>query len=67
MEYDDEMPNFIGASYATLENGDIIEFDIEKELRGWLVTFDSDYEAALKANLVAKEYEEVLGGKRSGI
>jgi len=60
MEYDDEMPNFIGVSYATLEKGSIIEFDIEKELRGWLVTFDSDYEEAFKANLVSKEYEEVL-------
>ena len=60
MEYDDEMPNFIGVSYATLEKGSIIEFDIEKELRGWLVAYDSDYEEAFKANLVSKEYEGVL-------
>lgn len=60
MEYDDEMPNFVGISYVVLEDGGIIEFDIETELRGWLVAYDSDYEEAFKANLVSKEYEEVL-------
>lgn len=60
MEYDDEMPNFIGVSYATLEKGSIIEFDIEKDLTSYLVAYDSDYEEALKSNLSSKEYEEVL-------
>jgi len=55
MEHDDEMPNFIGVSYVTLEKGRIIESDIEKELRAYLAEYDSDYEEALKSNLSSKE------------
>ncbi|MEA9569125.1 hypothetical protein [Polynucleobacter sp. AP-Nickl1-40-C4] len=60
MEYDDEMPNFIGVSYVTLKKGDIIEFNMQKDLSSWLVAYDGDYDEAFNENLTSKEHEEVL-------
>ncbi len=60
MEYDDEMPNFVGISYVVLEDGEIIEFDIETDLSNCLVAYESDYQKELARNQETNEYERVL-------
>jgi len=60
MEYDDEMPNFVGVSYITLEDDEIIEFDIETDLSNCLVAYDGDYEDEFARNQETNEYEQVL-------
>lgn len=60
MEYEDEMPNFVGARYVLMKDGQIAEYEYELDMTDTLVTFESDFEEAKAENEESKEYEQVI-------
>lgn len=60
MEYEDEMPNFVGARYVLMKNGKIAEYEYELDMTNMLVTFESDIEDAIAENEESKQYEQIL-------
>ncbi|QWE12493.1 hypothetical protein [Polynucleobacter sp. AP-Titi-500A-B4] len=60
MEYEDESPNFVGARYVLMKNGEIAEYEYELDMTDTLVAYDSDYDEATSNNNETKEYREVI-------
>jgi len=62
MEYDDEMPNFVGARYVLLENDEIQSFEAEFDFfsTNILVVTDYEFEDAIEENSKSKEFEKVI-------
>jgi hypothetical protein len=60
MEYDDEMPNFVGARYVLLDNGKIQSFESEFDFSNSKVVEDDELEEAIDENSNTKEYERVV-------
>ena len=60
MEYEDESPNFVGARYVLMKDGQITEYEYELDMGDTLVTFESDLEDAKAENKESKEYEQII-------
>lgn len=60
MEYEDESPNFVGARYVVMKDGNIAEYESYLDLTTTSVVFDDDFEDALIENKATKEYVEVI-------
>ena len=60
MEYEDESPNFVGARYILMKDGQIAEYEYELDMTDTLVTFESDFEDAKAENEESKEYEQII-------
>jgi hypothetical protein len=60
MEYEDEMPNFVGARYVLLDDSEIQSFESEIETRNYAVVSDDEVDEYIEKNKETKEYEEVI-------
>ena len=45
LDYDDEMPNFVGARYVLLDKGEVIEFHNEFDTSEYMVVMEDDVES----------------------
>ncbi len=60
MEYEDEMPNFVGARYVLLDDSEIQSFESEIETRTYAVVSDDEVDEYIEKNNETNEYEEVI-------
>jgi hypothetical protein len=60
MEYDDEMPNFVGARYVLFDNKKIQSFEAEFDFSHCNVVDDDELEGAIEENSEMKEFEKVI-------
>jgi len=60
MEYEDEMPNFVGARYVLLDDSEIQSFESEIETRNYAVVSEDEVDEYIKKNNETNEYEEVI-------
>jgi len=60
MEYEDESPNFVGARYVLMKDGQITEYEYELDMTDTLVTVESDLEDAKAENEETKEFEQII-------
>ncbi|QWD38647.1 hypothetical protein G6671_07995 [Polynucleobacter paneuropaeus] len=60
MEFEDEAPNFVGARYVLMKNGQITEYEYELDMTDTLVTFESEYEEAVTENKESNEYKQII-------
>ena len=60
MEYEDEMPNFVGARYVLLDDSEIQSFESEIETRNYAVVSEDEVDEYIEKNNETNEYEEVI-------
>ena len=60
MEYEDEMPNFVGARYVLLDDSEIQSFESEIETRNYAVVSEDEVNEYIEKNNETNEYEEVI-------
>ena len=60
MEYEDEMPNFVGARYVLLDDSEIQSFESEIETRNYAVVSEDEFNEYIEKNNETNEYEEVI-------
>jgi hypothetical protein len=60
MEFEDESPNFVGARYVVMKNGQIKDYESQLDLSGTLVAYEDDYEDAVTENEESDQYDEVI-------
>ncbi len=60
MEYEDEMPNFVGARYVVMNDNAISEEDFREDLTSYHLVSEDDFDEAVAENEQTEEYERVI-------
>lgn len=60
MEYDDEMPNFVGARYILLDKGEIQSFESEIDTSNLGVVSEDEVEEYIKQNNETNDFEKIV-------
>jgi hypothetical protein len=60
MEYDDEMPNFVGARYALFDDGQIQSFESEIDTSSFGVVSEDEVEKYTEENKKSNDFERII-------
>lgn len=60
MEYDDEMPNFIGARYVLLDDSEIQSFESELDTTTFGVVSEDEVDDYIEKNKTTGEFEKII-------
>ena len=60
MEFEDEAPNFVGARYVVMKDGELQEEDIREDLSEDRVVSEDELDEAIEENTETEEYARVI-------